>query len=142
MYGNEDQKETQSLEDAFEQELSSLKDQTQKRFEWIPINIDCLNFCKTVDPLDPVAFVKHLIRDLEANQKKKTRYTCRLLPIQKVCQASMAEIKKICEGLFEPVFGAPDQPAIKVRAFSRKWLTDSMQSCPRFDIIVKSSEWN
>ena len=109
-----------NLEDEFHKELENLKDAGAQKFKWIPTNMDCLNICQTFDPIDPNQLVKAILGDLASTKQKKTRYTQRMLPLQKICAASMTEILETSKLLIDPVFHPKDSSSavpIKVHKF-------------------------
>lgn len=66
-----------------------------------------VTFIKTKHPIQPVDLVHRILSDLERDQKSRTRYTSRLLPVQKTCLADTEKMQNLASRLLVPVMDAP-----------------------------------
>jgi tRNA acetyltransferase TAN1 len=73
-----------SIEDQLSKEISAVKNQSD--FTFVSLDIECLLFCKTC--MDPIELVTSIFK----SNQKQTRYTNRLIPIQKTCSANLTNI--------------------------------------------------
>lgn len=56
----------------------------------------------------------HILKDMHATKKKKTRVILRMLPISGTCKAFMEDMKKYTETFFEPWFKAPNKGTFQI----------------------------
>ncbi|ORY93817.1 hypothetical protein BCR43DRAFT_461136 [Syncephalastrum racemosum] len=103
-----DDEEEEDFEASIAKELSELKaPQKNQRVSSIHTDVECLTFIKTKHPIQPVDLVHRILSDLERDQKPRTRYTSRLLPVQKTCLADTEKMQNLASKLLVPVMDAP-----------------------------------
>lgn len=109
---------SQSLEDAFHEELKELRkgpssNATNRPFNWISLgSIACLSFCKLHPDIDPVALAKRLATDVQTSGIKRTRYAIRILPIQETCSGNnMTSLLETVEKRLGVLLGVDAPPA-------------------------------
>ncbi|XP_049849372.1 uncharacterized protein LOC126318605 [Schistocerca gregaria] len=123
--------ESSDLESQLYEEVRQLKEQKPQRFEVIDSGCKNLVFINFLDKnLDPIEFV-HETLDYVINVTKepRTRYTNRIIPIQKTCAASENSIAKTAVSLIE-------------LAFQRKTGEDEKSSGYKYMVELKSRNNN
>lgn len=63
--------------------------------------------------VDPEALVKEVLL-LASTKGAITRFTSRMIPVQRTCHASLEELMKVAQELMDPIFNQPDCPRRKV----------------------------
>lgn len=90
------------LQDQIDKTKEEVKEKAQK-FQSIESGVqNCIFIRTTID--DPLELGSAIIRDLAESQKKKTKVTLRMLPIQSVCKAKIEDIKNAAGLLFDKHF--------------------------------------
>ncbi|KAI9016495.1 hypothetical protein CLU79DRAFT_762876 [Phycomyces nitens] len=131
----ESDQDDQDIEATIARELAALKKQSssggKKRFANIATGTICLAFIKTADPVDPCAFVHHILTDMNKTQVKKTRYSSRLLPVQNTCHSNLADIEQLAAKLIQPKFHVPNaEGVIEPRTFA---VVARIRNCTKLD---------
>lgn len=54
--------------------------------------------------MQPVSFVSYILHDLAATGKKKSRYSHRIVPVERTCYANMPDIEAMAKELLAPHF--------------------------------------
>lgn len=96
------------IETALTNELESIKAETKKtvdgrRFQVVESGANNCLFIRT-NLEDPVDLVQHILKDIEATKKQKTRFLLRMVPIEVTCKAYMDDIKEKVSVLFDKYF--------------------------------------
>ncbi|CAO3675436.1 unnamed protein product [Umbelopsis vinacea] len=111
--------------------MSNKQPKSQKRFANIQTDTDCVIFIRTNSPVEPVSFVHHILKDIQQTKNKRTRFTSRLLPVQKTCHSNMPEITKLAEELLKPHFHTPGENGkIQPKKFS---IVCRIRNCEKID---------
>eukprot|EP01116_Phalansterium_solitarium_P008741 TRINITY_DN22704_c0_g1_i1.p1 TRINITY_DN22704_c0_g1~~TRINITY_DN22704_c0_g1_i1.p1 ORF type:complete len:396 (-),score=91.69 TRINITY_DN22704_c0_g1_i1:272-1348(-) len=99
--------ESDSIADSLDAEIAALKAESKvHRFQRHDGGCKGLYFMAFQDEkIEPVSFVKHILTDLHQTQQPKTRYTHRMVPIQRTCAVNIKEIEQHLKELLTPVFG-------------------------------------
>ncbi|RIA92091.1 hypothetical protein C1645_765917 [Glomus cerebriforme] len=93
------------VESSIAKEIAQMKQpRKSRRFSSIQTGTDCVVFIKTNPPVNPVELVHSILIDLYNTEKKKTRFSMRMIPIMKTCHSNMNEIKKMAEEILKPRF--------------------------------------
>lgn len=110
-----EEKETNTvdIEDEIAKELSELRkndDRTKAGrnnkdliLREIPIGVESLTFFKLKQPVKPSELIVNLCKDLYQSGEKKGRFVQRLVPIDRSCNATEAEFKKLLKAVIESV---------------------------------------
>ncbi|XP_069702024.1 THUMP domain-containing protein 1 isoform X1 [Periplaneta americana] len=98
----------EDIETALNKELKLLKAERKKlpnmrRFQVVESGANNCLFIQTTAK-EPVQLVHHIMKDLEATRKQKTRFLLRLLPIEATCKAYLEDIRQTAEPLFDKYF--------------------------------------
>lgn len=104
----ENEFEDEDIETALNKELQSLRAERKKlpstrRFQAIDSGANNCIFIQTTLP-EPVELVHHIMKDLEATKKQKTRFLLRLLPIESTCKAYLEDIRQTADSVFDKYF--------------------------------------
>ncbi|KAJ2892159.1 thump domain containing protein [Zalerion maritima] len=92
---NEDEEENGDIAASIEKELSSIK--TEKKsptrpFTIIRVNLDCVLFARTSEPIEPVTFCREICRSIQKtsgdNRRWMSRYLNRLTPVIHTARAT------------------------------------------------------
>lgn len=86
-------------------------------------------FIRISPPVNPSKLVHHMLTELKETQKYMTRYISRFLPVEKSCNAHIADIEVAAKALFEPHFTQKDSEG---NLISRK-------VCQYFDLQEKKN---
>jgi tRNA acetyltransferase TAN1 len=107
----EEQGSVGDIESSITNELESIRqNNTNKRpqfFTPIKLNVDCLIFVKTRDPIDPVGFVHRICQDAKLcgdPRKMKSRYVNRLTPVSLIGEASEHGVVEVAKRVLAPYF--------------------------------------
>lgn len=140
---DEDEEEEElSIEDAIKKELQELqptKDNTKKEpFTFIDLGCECVVFCKTRKPIDPVEFVTKICQESFESKIKTTRYTQKLTPISFSVSASIEELEKLAKKVLAPHFHKEEgqEPV----SFAIKVSSRNFNTIDKMDIIKKIAE--
>lgn len=102
----------EDIADDLSKEICSLKNKELKRFQAIDSGAKNVIFIKTTIE-NPVELVSEIISDIIATKQQKTRFLHRLLPIEVICKANVADIKASMDTLICKYFsGDPKSYAI------------------------------
>ncbi|KAJ1529096.1 THUMP domain-containing protein 1 [Nowakowskiella sp. JEL0078] len=87
-------------------EAESSKDSVRSKW-FIPhkLGISCNIFIQTFEPIEPTEFVSYILNDLATSKKKKTRFTCGLLPFSLTTQALIPTILRSSHHILKKTFG-------------------------------------
>lgn len=138
----EEDEEELSIEDAIKKELQELqqtKENVKKEpFQFIDLGCECVVFCKTRKPVDPVDFVEKLCQESFESKIKTTRYTQKLTPITFSVSASVEELTKLAQKVLKPHFHKEEgqEPV----TFAIKVSSRNFNTIDKMDIIKKVAE--
>lgn len=138
---DEDEEEL-SIEDAIKKELQELqqtKENVKKEpFQFIDLGCECVVFCKTRRPVDPVDFVEKICQESFESKIKTTRYTQKLTPITFSVSASIEELTKLAQKVLKPHFHKEEgqEPV----TFAIKVSSRNFNTIDKMDIIKKVAE--
>ncbi|KAH8549726.1 hypothetical protein BGW37DRAFT_95460 [Umbelopsis sp. PMI_123] len=128
-----EEEEDEDIEDMIAKEVKAMsnKPKSKKRFVSLHTDTDCVLFIRTNPPIEPVSFVHHIMTDIKATQKKRTRFVSRLLPVEKTCNANLPEITRLAEDLFKSHFHtAGDEGKIEPKKFA---IVCRIRNCQKMD---------
>ncbi|KAH3682454.1 hypothetical protein WICPIJ_006596 [Wickerhamomyces pijperi] len=140
-----------SIEDEIKRELEELKKQgstnnkgpsvagaKKLRLQFIDLGTECVVFCKTKKPIDPVDFVTRICEDFAASPVKTTRFTQKLTPITMSSSASEEELVKLAKQVLQPHFHKEEgQEPVK---FAIQVTRRNFNTIPKDDIIRRIAE--
>ncbi|KAI9319594.1 hypothetical protein DFJ73DRAFT_329568 [Zopfochytrium polystomum] len=133
---DDDDEEEVGIEDAFAKEMGTLKKPKKThRFSPQDVGIDCTIFIKAGAGIDPKALVGAILKDLDQTKKKKTRFTQRILPIERCSAAFLADIITLAKKIVVPQFPS-DSPVKYSIVFNRRF-NDQIS---RVELIPKLAE--
>ncbi|CEP17639.1 hypothetical protein [Parasitella parasitica] len=120
------------LEASIAKEVASLKKPgAKKRYSNITTATDCVAFIRINPPVNPSKLVHHMLTELKETQKYMTRYISRFLPVEKTCNAHIADIEIAAKALFEPYFSQKDNQGNPI---SRKFaVACRVRNCTKID---------
>ncbi|KAH3676118.1 hypothetical protein WICMUC_002415 [Wickerhamomyces mucosus] len=107
-----------SIEESIKKELQELNSNDNKhskdkglssgglkpKFQFIDLGCECVIFCKTRKPIDPVEFVTKLCQFYKDSSIKSTRFTQKLTPITLSSSGSEEELIKLAKIILKPHF--------------------------------------
>lgn len=106
----EEDDEPADIEAAIQKELSNMKStkpKTRKAFSVVSTNLECLLFVKTMNPVEPVEFVRNICqdaRDCTDIMSRKTKYINRLTPVSNMDKSTEKGIDRVARTAMEPYF--------------------------------------
>lgn len=83
-------------------------------FTPVKIDVQCVLFFKTREPIEPVSFVRSICEAaLENNTTKRTRFVKRLTPMTRMGKANEKSLEEVAKAVLGPVFHGEGKPALK-----------------------------
>ncbi|XP_013032491.3 THUMP domain-containing protein 1 [Anser cygnoides] len=114
--GSEREEDEDDVEAALKKEVDQIRTSTEqklRRFQSVESGANNVVFIRTRG-IEPENLVHHILKDMHATKKKKTRVILRMLPISGTCKAFMEDMKKYTETFFEPWFKAPNKGTFQI----------------------------
>ncbi|NXC15885.1 THUM1 protein, partial [Corythaeola cristata] len=114
--GSEREEDEDDVEAALKKEVGQIRASTEqklRRFQSVESGANNVVFIRTRG-IEPENLVHHILKDMHATKKKKTRVILRMLPISGTCKAFMEDMKKYTETFFEPWFKAPNKSTFQI----------------------------
>ncbi|XP_009647814.1 THUMP domain-containing protein 1 [Egretta garzetta] len=114
--GSEREEDEDDVEAALKKEVGQIRASTEqklRRFQSVESGANNVVFIRT-QGIEPENLVHHILKDMHATKKKKTRVILRMLPISGTCKAFMEDMKKYTETFFEPWFKAPNKGTFQI----------------------------
>uniref|UniRef100_A0A8B9F2A3 THUMP domain-containing protein 1 n=1 Tax=Amazona collaria TaxID=241587 RepID=A0A8B9F2A3_9PSIT len=114
--GSEREEDEDDVEAALKKEVGQIRASTEqnlRRFQSVESGANNVVFIRT-QGIEPEDLVHHILKDMHATKKKKTRVILRMLPISGTCKAFMEDMKKYTETFFEPWFKAPNKGTFQI----------------------------
>ncbi|XP_065500930.1 THUMP domain-containing protein 1 [Caloenas nicobarica] len=114
--GSEREEDEDDVEAALKKEVGQIRTSTEqklRRFQSVESGANNVVFIRTRG-IEPENLVHHILKDMHATKKKKTRVILRMLPISGTCKAFMEDMKKYAETFFEPWFKAPNKGTFQI----------------------------
>ncbi|KFP33577.1 THUMP domain-containing protein 1, partial [Colius striatus] len=108
--GSEREEDEDDVEAALKKEVGQIRASTEQKLRRVQANVV---FIRT-QGIEPENLVHHILKDMHATKKKKTRVILRMLPISGTCKAFMEDMKKYAETFFEPWFKAPNKGTFQI----------------------------
>lgn len=108
--GNVDNSESDTEEEDIATELQNqiasinAKRKNPNRFQQVDTKVPNCIFIKTTAAVDPNELGVRIIRDIVTNQKRRTRFLLRLVPVDVVCKANIEDIKNAAGKMFDKIF--------------------------------------
>ncbi|NXG40891.1 THUM1 protein, partial [Psilopogon haemacephalus] len=112
----EEDEDEDDVEAALKKEVGQIRASTEqklRRFQSVESGANNVVFIRTLG-IEPENLVHHILKDMHATKKKKTRVILRMLPISGTCKAFMEDMKKYTETFFEPWFKAPNKGTFQI----------------------------
>ncbi|KAF7662378.1 hypothetical protein LDENG_00237420 [Lucifuga dentata] len=117
----EEEAEEEDVDVALKKEVAQLqasKVKQERRFQALDSGANNVIFIRTLK-LEPDKLVHHILSDLHATKKKKSRVILRMLPVNGTCKAFQEDMLKYLTTFLEPWFKTPNcgtyQIAFKAR---------------------------
>ncbi|XP_053936346.1 THUMP domain-containing protein 1 [Cuculus canorus] len=114
--GSEREEDEDDVEAALKKEVGQIRTLTEqklRRFQSVESGANNVVFIRT-QGIEPENLVHHILKDMHATKKKKTRVILRMLPVSGTCKAFMEDMKKYTETFFEPWFKAPKKGTFQI----------------------------
>ncbi|XP_009323108.1 PREDICTED: THUMP domain-containing protein 1 [Pygoscelis adeliae] len=114
--GSEREEDEDDVEAALKKEVGQIRASTEqklRRFQSVESGANNVVFIRTRG-IEPENLVHHILKDIHATKKKKTRVILRMLPISGTCKAFMEDMKKYTETFFEPWFKVPNKGTFQI----------------------------
>ncbi|XP_003226750.2 THUMP domain-containing protein 1 [Anolis carolinensis] len=119
--GNEEEEEEEADEDddaeaALKKEVDQIRtstEQKRRRFQSVESGANNVVFIRTLG-VEPEKLVHHILKDMHATKKKKTRVILRMLPVSGTCKAFVDDMKQYSETFFEPWFKSPQKGTFQI----------------------------
>ncbi|KAM6299241.1 THUMP domain-containing protein 1 [Aegotheles albertisi] len=114
--GSEREEDEDDVEAALKKEVGQIRASTEqklRRFQSVESGANNVVFIRT-QGIEPENLVHHILKDMHATKKKKTRVILRMLPVSGTCKAFMEDMKKYTETFFEPWFKAPNKGTFQI----------------------------
>uniref|UniRef100_A0A8C6XXQ8 THUMP domain-containing protein 1 n=1 Tax=Naja naja TaxID=35670 RepID=A0A8C6XXQ8_NAJNA len=117
--GNEEEEEEEEEDDAeaaLKKEVDQIRtstEQKQRRFQSVESGANNVVFIRTLG-VEPEKLVHHILKDMHATKKKKTRVILRMLPVSGTCKAFLEDMKQYAETFFEPWFKSPKKGTFQI----------------------------
>ncbi|XP_077462201.1 THUMP domain-containing protein 1 [Stigmatopora argus] len=114
--GEEENPQEEDVEDALKKEVAHLRAADgvlERRFQALESGANNVVFIRTHN-LETDRLVHHILSDLHATKKKKTRVILRMLPVTGTCYAFPDEIMKYLNTFLEPWFKMPNYATYQV----------------------------
>ncbi|KFQ99776.1 THUMP domain-containing protein 1, partial [Nipponia nippon] len=114
--GSEREEDEDDVEAALKKEVGQIRasmEQKLRRFQSVESGANNVVFIRTRG-IEPENLVHHILKDMHATKKKKTRVILRMLPISGTCKAFIEDMKKYTETFFEPWFKAPNKGTFQI----------------------------
>ncbi|KAK5664997.1 hypothetical protein QVD99_008532 [Batrachochytrium dendrobatidis] len=123
----------QSIEDAFQKEITELKDHEKTYlFHWEKTSVECLVFMRTAAPVQPEQFVTHILDDLLTKNLKRTRFTSRIVPLTDTCFANVPDMTALAKKITAPFFSTDASQSVSYAIIPKSRNNDKIK---RDDII-------
>ncbi|KAI9724954.1 MAG: hypothetical protein M1812_000230 [Candelaria pacifica] len=104
---DDDVEEPKGIEAEIEKEIESMKQaKPQALFQSVKLDVPCVLFFKTRDPVEPVSFVHSLCKDASLSSKQsRSRWVKRLTPMTRMGKASENGLEEVAKAVLQPYFG-------------------------------------
>ncbi|CAI5792116.1 domain-containing 1 [Podarcis lilfordi] len=112
--GNEE--DDDDAETALKKEVNQIRTSTEqklRRFQSVESGANNVVFIRTLG-VEPEKLVHHILQDMKATKKKKTRVILRMLPVSGTCKAFLEDMKQYSETFFEPWFKSPRKGTFQI----------------------------
>ncbi|KAM3826557.1 THUMP domain-containing protein 1 isoform 1-T1 [Vipera latastei] len=112
----EEEEEEDDAEAALKKEVDQIRtstEQKQRRFQSVESGANNVVFIRTLG-VEPEKLVHHILKDMHATKKKKTRVILRMLPVSGTCRAFLEDMKRYSETFFEPWFKSPQKGTFQI----------------------------
>ncbi|CAL8330660.1 unnamed protein product [Merluccius merluccius] len=130
----EEEEDEDDAEAALKKEVAQLKKTgkgAEKRFQALDSGANNVVFIRTHN-VEPDKLVHHILSDLHATKKKKSRVILRMLPVSGTCKAFQEDMDKYLTTFLEPWFKTPNQATYQIAFKARN------SSHNKRDDIIKS----
>ncbi|XP_010001609.1 PREDICTED: THUMP domain-containing protein 1 [Chaetura pelagica] len=114
--GSSSEEDEDDVEAALKKEVGQIRASTEqklRRFQSVESGANNVVFIRT-QGIEPENLVHHILQDMHATKKKKTRVILRMLPVSGTCKAFIEDMKKFTETFFEPWFKAPNKGTFQI----------------------------
>ena len=104
------------IEAEIKKEVQGMKSKSTRKealFQPVKVDIQCVLFFKTREPIEPVEFVHRICQDALEGATKKHRWVKRLTPMTMMGKATAEGLEKVAQSVLQPVFHAEETPARK-----------------------------
>lgn len=113
--GSEREEEDEDdVDAALKKEVSQLRASSHpRRFQTLDSGANNVIFIRTTK-LEPDKLVHHILSDLHATKKKKSRVILRMLPVSGTCKAFQEDMDRYLTSFLEPWFKSPQQGSYQI----------------------------
>ena len=104
------------IEAEIQKEVKSMKSIKKNLFQPVKIDIQCVLFFKTQEPIEPTSFVHRICQDaFDGAVPKSYRWVSRLTPVTRIGKATAKGLGEVAEAVLGPVFHADGVTSKKVQ---------------------------
>ncbi|KAI4243280.1 MAG: hypothetical protein LQ352_007063 [Teloschistes flavicans] len=130
---------SEDIEAEINQEIKGMQDSREKAlFVPVKLEIPCVLFFKTREPVEPVSFVQRVCEEaMNKEARKTTRFVRRLTPATRMGKASYKNLEEIATAILAPVFHTGDAMAQK---FAIRTTIRNNHAMQRDDIIKRVAD--
>ncbi|XP_066496714.1 THUMP domain-containing protein 1 [Tiliqua scincoides] len=111
--GDEDEDDAEA---ALRREVGRIRactERRRRRFQSVESGANNVVFIRTLG-VEPEELVHHILEDMHATKKKKTRVILRMLPVSGTCKAFLEDMKRYSETFFQPWFKSPQKGTFQI----------------------------
>ncbi|KAL8716805.1 MAG: hypothetical protein Q9225_005897 [Loekoesia sp. 1 TL-2023] len=127
------------IEAEIKKEVQGMQDSRQEAL-FVPVKIDvqCVLFFKTREPVEPVSFVHRICQDASENKTAtRTRFVKRLTPMTRMGKANEKSLEEVAKAVLDPVFHEEGKTALK---FAIRPTIRNHHTMKRDDIIKRVAD--
>ncbi|KAL8681064.1 MAG: hypothetical protein Q9186_002776 [Xanthomendoza sp. 1 TL-2023] len=130
---------SEDIEAEIKKEVQGIRDsKVEELFTPVKIDVQCVLFFKTREPVEPVSFVHRICSDaINKATAKKTRHLKRLTPMTRMGKAAEKSLEEVAKAVLAPVFHRDGVPAQK---FAIRTTIRNNHAMKRDDIIKRVAD--
>ncbi|KAL9580951.1 MAG: hypothetical protein Q9212_004183 [Teloschistes hypoglaucus] len=130
---------SEDIEAEINEEIKGMQDSKQKAlFVAVKLEIPCVLFFKTREPVEPVSFVQRICEEAMGKETRKTtRFVKRLTPTTRMGKASDKSLEEVAKAVLAPVFHTGDAVAQK---FAIRTTIRNNHAMKRDDVIKRVAD--
>ncbi|KAI4204319.1 MAG: hypothetical protein LQ350_001299 [Teloschistes chrysophthalmus] len=130
---------SEDIEAEINKEIEGMQDSKEKAlFVAVKLEIPCVLFFKTREPVEPVSFVQRVCEEaMDKEARKTTRFVKRLTPTTRMGKASDKSLEEVAKAILAPVFHTGDAMAQK---FAIRTTIRNNHAMKRDDVIKRVAD--